>query len=358
MAIPVFKVAMNDTVPKAVEKVLLSGYVGQGEKVEEFEKAFARYVFSSLVPLSVNSCTSALDLSLHLIGVKPGDEVITTPVTCTATNGVIVNRRAIPVWADVDPFTGLISPEDVAKKITSNTKAIIAVDWAGRSCDYISLRSFGIPVIQDSAHRLTKLTDNNRGDYICWSFQAIKHLTTGDGGMLLPPEDQLERARLLRWYGLDRRSKADFRCSQNITEVGYKYHMNDIAATIGIENLKLVLHNIGMHVDTAQYYDTYINNPLIQKPEFSYTSSWWLYSLFVNDRAVFTEYLKVHGIDCSPVHARNDKHTAFYYPNGSLPGVDYFDTFQVSIPCGWWLTDQDKEYVVKIVNNYKGLPHG
>lgn len=109
--------------------------IGQGPLVDRFEAQFGRYVDAPRDVLATNSCTSALDLALHLIGVGAGDEVITTPQTCTATTGVIVNRGAVPVWADVDPLTGLIDPGCVARLVTPKTRAIMAVDWAGRSCD-------------------------------------------------------------------------------------------------------------------------------------------------------------------------------------------------------------------------------
>ena len=124
---------------RAVADVLASGFIGQGPKVEEFEQALQETLDCPYPPLTTNSCTSALDLALHLIGVGPGDEVISTPMTCTATNGVIVNRGAQIVWADVNPFSGLISPEDVGRLVSRRTKAIMAVDWGGKPCDYETL---------------------------------------------------------------------------------------------------------------------------------------------------------------------------------------------------------------------------
>src|SRR5688500_474369 len=125
--IRMFQVRMAAHAPQMVAAVLESGYIGQGPKVEQLESQLqARLGHRNL--LALNSCTAALDLSLHLIGVGPGDEVVTTPITCTATNAVIVRRGATPVWADVDPHTGLISPDDVGRKITPRTKAIMAVD--------------------------------------------------------------------------------------------------------------------------------------------------------------------------------------------------------------------------------------
>lgn len=346
--IPLFKVAMAPEAAARVAEVLKSGYIGQGEQVEAFEAALMELLGTSQPPLTTNSCTSAIDLALHLIGVGPGDEVITTPVTCTATNSPIVTRGAIPVWADVDPLTGLISSADVARKITQRTKAIVAVDWGGALCDYAALKALGLPVIQDAAHSLTA---GIGGDYVCWSFQAIKHLTTGDGGALWCPPEQIERARLLRWYGLDRRSKADFRCEQNIQEAGYKYHMNDIAAAIGLANIGSVRQVIDVHRFNAAEYNHRLSG--IERPPWTDTSAWWLYTLLVEDRQGFIAYLADHGITTSPVHARNDTHAAFHLPNGPLPGVDYFTSRNVAIPVGWWLSADDRRRIIEAVRTWQ-----
>lgn len=343
---------MSPEAPARVVDVLTSGYIGQGEQVEAFEKALQDLLGLPGPPLTTNSCTSAIDLALHLIGVGPGDVVITTPVTCTATNSPIVTRGATPIWADVDPHTGLIDPADVARKITPQTKAIMAVDWGGATCDYAVLRGFGVPVIQDAAHSLTA---GIGGDYACFSFQAIKHLTTGDGGALWAPQDQIERARLLRWYGLDRRSKKDFRCEQDIQEVGYKYHMNDIAAAIGLANIEQVPGLIAAtRHNAAEYNYRLAQLPGIESPRWNARSPWWLYTLLVEDRQGFIAYLADHGIAASPVHARNDKHGGFHYPNGPLPGVDCFASRNAAIPVGWWLTTEERQHIIRTVRLWAG----
>lgn len=340
-------------------------YIGEGPRVQEFEQAFGQLVGGlETLPLALNSCTSALDLALHLSGVGLGSEVITTPMTCTATNGVIVNRGGKIVWADVDPLTGLIDPEDVARKITKRTKAIMAVDWAGRSCDYKALRQAAstaswlhLPIIQDAAHHLF-VDMQDRGDYVCWSFQAVKHLTTGDGGALLPPAEQYDRARLLRWYGLDRTSSADFRCAQNITEAGFKYHMNDIAASVGLANLPHSGRIVARHRENAAWYSQVLQDaPGLVSPAPSPGASWWLYTLLVEDRASLIAHLAERGIASSPVHARNDKHDAFHYPDGPLPGVDYFAEHELAIPVGWWVTDEDRERVAGAVIEWAHAEH-
>jgi dTDP-4-amino-4,6-dideoxygalactose transaminase len=356
--IDLFRPFMASDVPAYLARVVTPDaagrvYCGEGPRVQEFEEAFGQLVGISS-PLALNSCTSALDLALHLAGVGLGSEVITTPMTCSATNGVIVNRGAKIVWADVDPITGLIDPSDVRRKITYRTRAIMAVDWAGRSCDYTQLRygddlGRGLPIIQDAAHNLL-VDPKNHGDYVAWSFQAIKHLTTGDGGALLVPPGQTERARLLRWYGLDRRSSTDFRCAQDIKEVGYKYHMNDIAASIGLANLPHVRNLVSRHRANAAWYSLSLKGiPGITLPPDDPTSSWWLYTILTDDRPSLVAHLAEAGIASSQVHRRNDEHPAFHYPNGPLPGVDAFASRELAIPVHWAVSDRDREHVAGVI---------
>lgn len=364
--IRLFKPCMSPSVSEEVALTLASGYIGQGPKVEEFEAALKQVY--GLDFLTVNSCTSAIDLALHLCGVGPGDCVITTPMTCTATNNHIVLRGAAPVWANVDPITGLIDPADVSRKLGwvdnpvldsrwKKCKAIIAVDFGGRICDYKALRSFGVPVIEDAAHLGPGSLTPNHGQYVALSFQAIKYLTTGDGGALHVPEAQHARAKLLRWYGLDRTKSESFRCAQNIREIGYKYHMNDIAATIGLANLEEAIEALRVQRSNASsiYRDLSrgeIGGVIV--PPFGRSGDYWLFPVLIEGgyQWDFIRYLERLGIEASPVHGRNDKHEAFQFFNGPLPGVDAFASRVVCIPVGWWLSEGDKLRIIEAVRGW------
>jgi dTDP-4-amino-4,6-dideoxygalactose transaminase len=284
------------------------------------------------------------------------------PITCSATSGAIANAGARIVWADVDPLTGNIDPADVARKLTHRTRAIVAVDWGGRACDYNALVDVadGRPIIEDAAHALLSTFCGHSvarvgGTYVAWSFQAIKHLTTGDGGALLSCKGDMERGRLLRWYGLDRRSSADFRCAQDIQEIGTKAHMNDIAATIGLANLELAEWSVARSRLNAAYYHRALTGlPGITLPPFDPGSSYWLFTLLADDRDGLAAHLTARGIGNSPAHARNDKHTAFRAVSTGwpLPGVDHFDAHQTNIPCGFWVTEQDREHIAGAVQEW------
>lgn len=357
--IPLFKVSMSPVASVAVSDVLASGFIGQGPKVEEFEDKLQAVLKSKTRPVTVNSCTSAIDLALELCGIGPGDEVITSPQTCFASNVGAIHRHATIRWADIDPLTGLIDPDSVKKLITNKTKAIIAVNWAGKFCDYSTLRTFGVPVIEDAAHTWDVFTEVDivRGDYICYSFQAIKFLTTGDGGALICPPEKEAEARILRWYGLDRTKNESFRCTQNITRVGFKYHMNDINASIGIANIPTA----ALSVETSRYYSheyiTKVYNPLLTLPVWDNTCSYWLFSMHVKPglKDHFTKYLADNGIASSPVHFRNDHYdSTICFSEGTLLGVDSFTDTQICIPNGWWVSMDEADHIIRVLNEYAG----
>lgn len=350
-----FKVYMAHGATAAVRAVMESGQIAQGPEVDAFEQELGDWF--GVVPVTVNSCTSALHLAMHLAGVGLGDEVITTPQTCLATNISILHLGATPIFADIDPATGNIDPDDVSRIVTPNTKAIVAVDWAGRACDYNALRIHDIPIIEDAAHAVgtryngTHVAESG-GDYVCFSFQAIKHLTCGDGGAVVVPSDQLDRARRLRWFGLDRTGKTPGpRFSQDVAEAGYKFHMNDIAAAMGRANLRDLDTVLWKHRHNAVTLRSLLGDIQgVGLPRNDPESSWWLFTIQVDSPNDFMAAMAERGIGTSPVHDRNDGKACFAgSPRRSLPGVDAFDAHQVSIPVGWWLFDEDLERIAEAV---------
>ena len=253
--IELFKVFMSSTAGDKVSEILYSGYIGQGKKVEEFERNLADFVSTDFVS-TLNSGTSALHLALHLIKQKFNDEsfeVITTPLTCTATNWPILANGLKIKWADIDPKTMNIDLDDVARKITKDTKAIMLVHWGGYPVDMNKLENildqaekifgFRLIVIEDCAHALGSYYNGRhvgtRHGFGCFSFQAIKHITSVDGGMLIcPNQDFHKKTRLLRWYGIDRESnRKDFRCEANIDNWGFNQ-------TINLSEVELLIANV------------------------------------------------------------------------------------------------------------------
>lgn len=362
-AIPLFKVFMPESVMEPLKEVLLSGYIGEGPRVAEFERLLAPWFGSGNV-LALNSGTAALQLALRLAGVGPGDEVISTPVTCVATNEPILACGARIVWADVDPETGNIDPADVEQKISPKTRAVMVVHWGGYPCDLDEINTLasrhGAKVIEDACHAFGATYHGapvgSHSDFACFSFQAIKEITTVDGGALVcKSEADCRRGRELRWYGIDRRQKRkDFRCEEDIGEWGYKFHMNDVAAAIGIEQLKHVGGNLEKTRAHARRYNEELGglrDVRCLRSEPDRLSPYWLYTLRVRDRNAFMARMKGAGITVSQVHARNDTHTVFREFAAPLPGVEEFTAGHVCIPVGWWLGENDLEHIIRSVTS-------
>jgi perosamine synthetase len=364
VGIPLFKVFMPESVMPALREVLFCGYIGEGPRAEEFERQLAPWVGNDNV-LALNNGTAAIYLALRLAGVGPGDEVITTPMTCVATNMPILAHGARIVWADIDPWTGNVDPDDVARKITGRTKAILVVHWGGYPCELAELRDIagrhGIRLIEDACHAFGS-TYRGRpvgadSDFVCFSFQAIKEMTTVDGGALTCREGRdADRGRVLRWYGINRRTpRTDYRCEQDILEAGYKFHMNDVTATIGLEQLKHVGETIRRHRTNAARFDTELcdlKSVSLLRYQTDRTSSYWLYTLRARDCGRFAAAMRQAEITVSKVHARNDAHTVFREFRTPLPGVDEFSAEHVCIPVGWWLGENDLQHIVASVRRF------
>lgn len=366
--IPLMKVHLPPNVGEIVNKVVETGFVTEGEFSDEFERLFGEYINNTNVRL-VNSCTSALALAAHMCDLQPGDEVITTAMTCMATNEPFHNIGAKLIFADIESDTGNIDVKDIERKITEKTKAIVMVHWAGQPCDIDAINTLaakhGIKTIEDAAHAVRSTYKGKRigshSDYVCFSFQAVKHLTTIDGGAIACKTfEDAERARKLRWFGLDRNFKAPpgeppaSRWEQDITEAGFKYHMNNVNAAIGIEQMKYIDKLIDAHIENGKYYDEKIKNPNVRIPRRvkDGNSSYWIYSVLVDDKIKFKDYLAENGIAADVAHVRNDEYTCFKEYKLRQPGLDIFSRQMMNIPVGWWLTQEQREYIVNTVNAY------
>jgi len=373
--IPLFKVFMSENAALEVGKVLNSGYVGQGPKVEEFERDLKDF-FDVDYLLTINSATSAEHLALHMLkkpyfewpGIEDGDEVLCTPLTCTASNWPVLANNMKIRWVDIDEKTLNMDLDDLERKISPKTKAIMLVHWGGYPNDLDRVKEiqnkckelygFKPAVIEDCAHSMGssykgKLIGNH-GNLCTFSLQAIKHITSVDGGVLLVPHKELlTRGKLLRWYGIDRDGdRKDFRCEADVMEWGFKFHMNDVMATVGIENLKHANDIIERHKSNAAFYDKELKDVsgvtlLERKPGFE--SSFWIYSMLVENRSEFMKHMKEHGIAVSQVHERNDKHTCVREYRSPLPTLDRTIGNVISIPVGWWVTDEDRQYIVDCI---------
>jgi dTDP-4-amino-4,6-dideoxygalactose transaminase len=244
----------------------------------------------------------------------------------------------------------------------------MAVHWGGYPIDLDRLKKiqekafilYGVKpvIIEDGAHSFGSKFNGKligtHGNITMFSLQAIKHLTAIDGGLLLTPFKGLhDRGKLLRWYGIDRNSdRKDFRCEADIPEWGYKFHMNDVSATVGIENLKFINEIIRKHRENGAFYDSVLNKIpgvelLERKP--NHDSAFWLYSMKVDNRDGFFKWMDECGIAVSQVHERNDKHTTVREFRTPLPTLDRNIGKVVSIPVGWWISNEQREYIADCI---------
>lgn len=378
--IPLFKVYMSQESIDRTVGVLNSGFIGQGPVVDQFE-SMLKEKFSWDYILTVNSATSAEHLALHMLkekgksvlnsnwpGMEPGDEILATPLTCTASNWPILANGFNIKWVDIDPTTLNMDLDDLARKIGPKTKAIMIVHWGGYPNDLNKLKQiqerakelygFKPAIIEDCAHAMgSKFNDRYIGTHgnICtFSLQAIKHVTSGDGGLLFLPHNELyRRGKLLRWYGIDRESnRKDFRCEADIPEWGFKFHMNDINAAIGIGNMKMIDEITHVHKSNAAFYDTTLQNIsgiTTLKREPGHDSSFWIYSILVENKHGFQRWMKERGVATSQVHERNDIHSTVRDYRSLLPNLDKTVPLLSSIPVGWWVTEEDREWILESI---------
>ena len=357
------KVHTPPGIAEAVAEVWDSGFVTEGEYSDKFEMAFSEYIGNPNTCL-VNSCTNALVLAARVIGIKEGDEVISTAMTCMATNEPFFNCGAKLVFADIDPETGNIDPQSIKAKITNRTKAIVVVHWAGQPCDMDEIlqiaKEHNIKVVEDAAHALRSSYKGkiigNHGDFVCYSFQAVKHLNTADGGAIAckRPEDA-ERIRKLRWFGLDRKYQGSSRWEQDIPESGFKFHMNNMNAIIGILQLEHVDKLIDKHIENSLLLSKNITNKKVKsliKKEDRISSS-WIHSVLVEDKKHFKNYMTKAGVHVDVAHVSNLRYSVFKnFRDNDLVNLEYFDKRLMNLPCGWWVTKEDLFFIIDLVNNY------
>lgn len=370
MSIPVFRPCFDEAEVDAVREVLMSGWVGPGKKVETLEKNFAEYVGTRFA-LSMNSCSSALFAAMKILGVEDR-EVVTTAQTFVATNHAILQNGGKPVFADIDPLTLNIDPDSVANRVTDDTAAIVVVHHGGHPCDMDPINeianSQNIPVVEDAAHaagaKYKGRMVGSLGTIGCFSFHALKNMSTGDGGMLTTDDEQIsERVKNLRWMGISLSTYERFRKNgrtraweYDIEEVGYKFHMNDLNAAIGIVQLgKLGSTNAARKEVAVQYRKAFKDldwvKPL-QEQDYA-KSAHHAFVVLVEDRDRLIEHLADRGIDAG-VHYRPNHLYSVYEPyRRSLPITESLWTRMVTLPLFPGMTNEDVSEVIKAVRDFK-----
>ena len=352
--------------PRAIERVtsvLQSGWVNEGDVVREFEAELTNKL-GVRNPVTVNSGTAALHLALAIAGVGAGDEVIIPAQTFVATGLVVLMQQATPVFADIDPKTGNLSTASVAAKIGPRTRAIMPVHWGGYPCDLDEINQLArenkLTVIEDAAHALGATYKGapigSISRFTAFSFQAIKHLTTGDGGMLCCP-DETDKAEAVkgRWFGIDRAAtQKNILGSRgcDIQSLGYKYHMNNITAAIGLGNLEDYPQRLSRRRVIATRYRAELQNitglELLELRE-DREHAWWLFTVLVERREDFAQALAARGVPTSVVDLRIDRNSVFGGMRDDLPGQAEFNERQIALPVHDGLSNEDVEAIITAI---------
>ena len=361
----------------AVTEALRSGWITTGPKAKQFEADFADFLGGGVQAIAVNSATAGLHLGLEALGVGPGDEVITTTHTFTATAEIIRYLGADPVFVDVDPSTLCIDVTAVEAAITPRTKAIIPVHFAGRAADMQALlavaRKHGLRVMEDAAHALPttcggKMVGTLDSDVTVFSFYANKTITTGEGGMLVTRDPEIaKRSRVMRLHGINRDAFDRFTAKTpswyyEIVAPGFKYNMTDIAASMGIHQLKKAHAFQQKRARVAALYDEALAGlPIIRPPHAAAgdVHSWHLYVIQLEDsvavkRDQFVERLFAQGIGCSvhyiPLHLQPYWRDTYNLTPEMFPASQRIYERTLSLPMYSRMTESD---VLRVVDAMK-----
>lgn len=361
--IPIFNTYIDKEAYNKIAKVLESSFLSEGQVVKDFEtKLSLELGFKN--PVAVNSGTSALHLALILSGIKRGDEVICPAQTFVATALAVLYTGAVPVFADIQYETGNICPESIKNKITNKTKAIIPVHWGGYPCDLDEIKAIAkennLIVIEDAAHAPGATYKGKPigdiSEFTCFSFQAIKHITTGDGGAVCCKEDNdVKKALTLRWFGIDRINSEPSILGErkyNIDSLGYKYHLNDFSAALGLANLENFKERLEKRRAIAKIYRKELSNISGIKifdnlPDRE--SAYWLFGMHVENRENFILSMKDKGIIVSVVHQRIDRNSVFGGERKDLSNQVKFDETQIHIPIHDDLTENDINKILESI---------
>jgi perosamine synthetase len=348
---------------KYVTDTLKSRWIGEGPKVKSFEKKFKTFFNIKGTCLAVGSGTDALHLAYLLAGIKKGDEVLAPLFTCTATNIPLLYLGAKIKFVDINPKTLNICVEDLKKKISNKTKAIVCVHYGGIPCDMNEIinlsNKYNIKVIEDAAHalgsRYNKYNIGNLSDFTIFSFQSIKQLTTSDGGMLVIKKKSQEKlAKRLRWFGIDREKKQNGIWENDIKEVGFKYQMTDIAASLGLAGLETYKVASSYRL---KLYKEYLKN-LINLESVKILNDFdpkkeiapWLFTIAVNNRKKLEKKLRSFGVESGQTHYRNDRYKIFRCKK-KFKNMDSIDDKYLVLPLHNKVSISDVKRICKIIKS-------
>ena len=346
-------------------EVLNSGQIAIGPSVGQFDALLRNYLGNPWVTTN-GDVSTALTLCLYQAGVRPGDDVLMSPLVCLATSCPVRNLFANIRWCDVDPLTGNIDPQAIAPRITARTKAIVVYHWAGNPADLAAIhavaRAHNLAVIEDAGEALGAEYHRQKigatgSDFAVFSFYPNRHLTTLDGAAIAcAREADFEQLQWLKRYGIHqptfRTSDGEINPASDIPVAGWNSYLSHLSGNVGAAQMAHLPATIARYQENGLYYDARLAEVpgitvLERLPDSR--SAYWVYTFLARERDQLLQRLRQQGVYASKVHLRNDLYTCFGNERIALPGVDYFSAHCLSIPCGPWVTEQDRERIVGLI---------
>ena len=354
------------TASKAISKVFQSRWIGQGPLVDKLEIIFSKKFANRMSSVAVGSGTDALHLAYILANIKKNDEVICPVFTCTATNIPLLYINAKIKFADIDPKTFNIDINSVKKLITKKTKAIVFVNYGGLPCNLRELNNLAkknkLILIQDAAQSLGATYDDRPitkyADFTIFSFQAIKQISSGDGGMLVFKDKKLlKKARRIRWFGIDRLAKQGGTWENDIKEIGYKYQMTDIGAALLLESIKefSIIQRHRRKIFNIYKKELKKNkNIIVVDDENTNGHSNWLFTILLKQKDFLQKKLRKIGVETNQVHFRNDRYSIFkkFVKNKKFKNMDYVEDKYLVLPIHTKMKINDAKFIAKKINEF------
>lgn len=360
-SIPLLKPFVSERSKEFAQKVLSDRWIGCGDWTLAFEEAVSKKIEVQKF-LSTSSGTAALQISYEMSGIKAGDEIVTTPLTCLATHVPLIRLGAKLVWADIKR-NGTIDPEDVSRKVTERTKAIVVVDYGGTPCDLDEINEIAerndCVVIEDAAQALgTKYKGRWLGahaDFVCFSFQATKIVTTIDGGgLVVRDQGRYGEAASMRWLGIDRHNRVVG--DRNVSIPGIRAEMNNVGAAVGLGNLEALDQLLAHRRWQKEFYLSKLSDVSgleVLDVDGEGESNCWAFSIWADEKDSLSRKLRSHGIESGQLHCRLDRVPLVERSSAScsLPGMDQWEDKALCIPIGPWVDMGATEYIVQTIIN-------
>jgi len=365
--IPLYQPHIPPGAGAVIERVLQSKQIAGDGNIPEFEEKLRKFLGTPYLSLA-SEYSRSLEMVMRMAGVGPGDSVLTSALACLASTTPVLQTGARPVWCDIDPETGNLDPEEIVRRRTPNTKAVLLYHWVGVPGDVPRVlkmaQETGLKVIEDAGEALGAEVEGKRigahgCDYSLFSFSPVRHITTGEGAAITF-RDVEGPGLAARWrrYGIPptgfRDSLGELSSSCDITLPGSHNYMNRVAGALGAMQMEYLPGIVDAHRGNGRFFDEALGKitgiRLLRRPAFS-VPSYWVYSFLCERRDDLLRKLRERRIYASKVHMRNDGYSCFGTGPADLAGTAQFEREQLSIPCGWWVSTEDRETILQCIQD-------